>query len=725
MRTLIRSNADASCYHGSRALRAGFLTAVLAFAFAPILSAPVSAQTDAPRRLAMEDQLGSHGASGAFISSTDAPRRLEIEDQFAIKRVAGAQISPDGEWVAYTLTTTELEKERSTTQIWMVSTRGGDPIPLTMSGESASNPRWSPDGKYLSFTASRGENGRSQVWLLDRRGGEAQQLTEVEQGVGSYEWSPDGSRLALTIRDAEESAASGEGGAGARSRTREPWVMDRLQIKRDGTGYLTDTRKTHLYVFEVASKKLTQITSGPWDEGSPAWSPDGTRIAFVSNRTEDPDANSNSDVWVVAADNTDKGGTLVRITDYEGGDGSPAWSPDGKWIAYTTGINDPRYAAFETTHLALAPSEGRGPRRILTEALDRNVGSPQFTADGRGILVSVSDEGEGHVARVDVQTGAVTRLIDGEIMASGYSSSDGGTLATVVSSPHMPGEVFVRDGENLRQLTQVNDSLMASLELAEVRSIRYPSADGTIIEGWVYFPPGFQEGTRYPAMLRIHGGPNGMYGVGFHFEAQLFAANGYLAILTNPRGSSGYGREFGFALWQKWGIPDFEDVMAGVDYTIAQGWADGDRLGVGGWSYGGILTNYVITKTDRFKSADSGASMGLLVTNFGHDHYQLGNEREWGLPWESRELWEKLSPFNDIHRVTTPTIFLSGESDWNVPVLNSEQLYQALRRRGIETRLVVYPGQPHGLRIPSYNVHRYREYMAWHDRLLKREGDGG
>jgi dipeptidyl aminopeptidase/acylaminoacyl peptidase len=607
----------------------------------------------------------------------------------------------------------------------MVSTGEGDPIPLTMSGESASNPRWSPEGKYLSFTASRGENGRSQVWLLDRRGGEAQQLTEVEQGVGSYEWSPDGSRLALTIRDPEESAASGEGGAGARSRTREPWVIDRLQIKRDGTGYLTDTRKTHLYVFEVASKKLTQITSGPWDEGSPAWSPDGTRIAFVSNRTEDPDANSNSDVWVVAADNTDKGGTLVRITDYEGGDGSPAWSPDGKWIAYTTGINDPRYAAFETTHLAVAPSDGRGPRRILTEALDRNVGSPQFTADGRGILVSVSDEGEGHVARVDVQTGAVTRLIDGEIMASGYSVSDGGTLATVVSSHHMPGEVFVRDGEGLRRLTRVNDSLMASLELAEVRNIHYPSADGTIIEGWVYFPPGFQEGTRYPAMLRIHGGPNGMYGVGFSFEAQLFAANGYLAILTNPRGSSGYGREFGFALWQKWGIPDFDDVMGGVDYAITQGWADGDRLGVGGWSYGGILTNYVITKTDRFKSADSGASMGLLVANYGHDHYQLGNEREWGLPWESRELWEKLSPFNDIHRVTTPTIFLCGESDWNVPVLNSEQLYQALRRRGIETRLVVYPGQPHGLRIPSYNVHRYREYMEWHGTYLKGDGDGG
>jgi len=697
MRTITRNRAAAHRCKGLadllshvRPVAAG-LTLALLSAFPP--ASPVAAQTADSRPLA-------------------------IEDQFAIKRVAGAEISPDGEWVAYSVTTTDLEKETSKTQIWMVSARGGDPIPLTMSGESASNPRWSPDGKYLSFVASRGENARSQVWLLDRRGGEAQQLTEVEQGVGSYEWSPDASRLVLAIRDPEEEGASREA-EGARSRTRQPWVIDRLQIKRDGTGYLTDTRKTHLYVFDVTSKKLTQITSGRWDEGSPAWSPDGTRIAFSSNRTEDPDANSNSDVWVVAADNTDKGGTLVRITGYEGGDGSPAWSPDGKWIAYTTGINDPRYSAFETSHLAVAPSDGSGERRVLTEALDRNVGSPRFTADGQGILVSVSDEGNGHVARIDVQTGAVTRLIEGEISASGFSVSADGTLATVSSSHHMPGEVFVKEGEDLRQLTRVNDSLVAALELAEVRNIHYPSADGTTIEGWVYFPPGYQEGTRYPTLLRIHGGPNGMYGVGFNFEAQLLAAHGYLVLLTNPRGSSGYGREFGFALWQKWGIPDFEDVMAGVDHVIAQGWADGDRLGVGGWSYGGILTNYVITKTTRFKGAVSGASMGLFVANFGHDHYQLGNEREWGVPWENRDLWEKLSPFNDIHKVTTPTLFIGGESDWNVPILNSEQMYQALRRRGVDTRLVVYPGQPHGLRVPSYNVHRYREYLAWYDRHVK------
>jgi dipeptidyl aminopeptidase/acylaminoacyl peptidase len=644
---------------------------------------------------------------------------MEIEDQYRIRGVSGAQVSPDGEWVAYTVRTTNLEKDQSKSQVWMVSTHGGDPIPLTMSGESVSNPKWSPDGKYLSFTASRGDGAKTQVWGLDRRGGEAQALTAVQQGVGGYWWSPDGSKLLLTVQDPDTTEASGEGGSSPR--VREPWVIERLQTKRDGRGYLTDTRKTHLYVFDLNTKELTQITSGKWDEGSPAWSPDGSKIAFSSNRTEDPDANSNSDIWVVAANNTDKGGTLVRITDYEGGDGSPAWSPDGRWIAYTTGINDPRFGAFETRHLAIRASDGSGERRILTEALDRNVGSLRFTPDGRGILVTVADEGNGHVARVDVETGEVTRLIDGEIRAAGFSPGLDGLLATVISDYDTPGEVFVQRGSERTQLTHVNDSLMAALDLAEVENIHFNSADGTEIEGWVFFPPDFQEGRTYPTLLRIHGGPNGMYGVGFNNEAQILAAQGYLVVMTNPRGSSGYGREFGFALWQKWGIPDFEDVMAGVDHVIERGWADPDRLGVGGWSYGGILTNYVITKTDRFEGAISGASMGLLISNFGHDHYQLGNEREWGNPWESRHLWEDLSPFNDIGKVTTPTLFMGGESDWNVPILNSEQLYQALKRRGIDTRLVVYPGQPHGLRIPSYNVHRYREYITWYDRYVKGE----
>jgi Tol biopolymer transport system component len=361
----------------------------------------------------------------------DVPRPLTIEDQFAIKRVGSPQISPDGEWVAFTVSTTDLKKERTRTQIWMVDADGGDPFPVTMSSESISGPKWSPDGKCLSFLTSRGENAKTQVWVLDRRGGEAQQLTEIENGAGSYEWSPDASKLVMAIRDRDTTSAAGDTARGGRSRTRDPWVIDRLQFKRDGRGYLTDTLRTHLYVYDIASKKLTQITSGRWDEGSPAWSPDGTRIAFVSNRTEDPDANSNSDIWVVAADNTDKGATLLRITAYEGGDGSPTWSPDGEQIAYTTGTHTMEFNNHAVRHLAVTPSDGSGERRILTEALDRSVGSPEFTPDGENIVFSIQESGEGHVGQVNLASVEITRILDG----TGRSQRDPTTGALTGRSP--------------------------------------------------------------------------------------------------------------------------------------------------------------------------------------------------------------------------------------------------------------------------------------------------
>jgi len=650
--------------------------------------------------------------------SAQSPRTLEVDDLFAVRSVGDPQISPDGDWVAYTVGRTILEDEKSETRIWMIPAEGGAAIPMTAEGYSASRPRWSPDGKYLSFMASKDEE-KTQVWTLNRLGGEAQQLTDVKQGVSSYDWSPDGTRLILAIQDPEEEDER-EGEEKRETETREPWVIDRLQFKRDRTGYLTGNRHTHLYVFDVATKALTQITSGDYDESQAVWSPDGTRVAFVSNRTEDPDANFNSDIWIVAADNTDKGQTLLQVTTNPGSDTSPAWSPDGKWIAYVT-VTQPEIIWYATNHLALVSSSGGEPR-LLTVQVDRNFSGPRFSTDGRSIYARLEDSAENHPVRVNVGNGRVERLASGGLAVREFAMGPDRVMAALVGHLDRPDEIFMVERDGLRQLTHENGEWLAGLRLAEVKNVQFPSKDGTEIEGFIYLPPGYQEGLRYPTLLRIHGGPVSQFSHRFNFEAQLFAANGYVVVTVNPRGSSGYGQEFSKAIWADWGNKDYEDVMAGVDYAIEQGYADPDRLGVGGWSYGGILTNYVITKTQRFKGAITGASEVLYVANYGHDHYQRHWEAELGLPWENREAWERISPFNSVERIVTPTLIMGGERDWNVPILNSEQLYQALRRLGRGTQLVVYPGQPHGLRVPSYQKDRLERYLAWYDKYVKQVG---
>ncbi|MCP4594563.1 MAG: S9 family peptidase, partial [bacterium] len=595
------------------------------------------------------------------------PRPMKVDDYFRFRDVGDPQISPDGKWVAYTISTTDLETDSSETRVWMSPIDGGDAIPMTAGGKSAWRPRWSPDNRYLAFLSADGE-GKTQVRTLFRKGGDSQQLTDILQGVRTYEWSPGGARMVLVLKDPRPGDVEAKKSGKKKKKTKPPWVIDRRQFKADYVGYL-DRLRTHLYVFDVKSKTTTQITSGDYDDTDPVWSPDGKTIAFTSNRTAEPDGNYNTDIWVVAADNPDKGRTLIQVTSDPGPDTAPAWSPDGSMIVHRS-APDTAAMFYATRHLAVTPARG-GSSRILTRKLDRNIFSPRFSADGRWIFFVLEDSAESRLVRIPSKGGGHKVLIGGESSVYSYVKGPKDQIAALVSRPQLPAQVFLVKNGGLRQLTHTDAGLLADLRLGEVEHVRFPNKDGTTIGGFIVKPPGFDPGFRYPVVLRIHGGPQSQYDHSFSFLGQLFAAAGYVVAMPNPRGSTGYGQDFCKAIWRDSGRIAYEDVMAAVDYVIAKGYGDPDRLGVGGWSYGGGLTNYVITRTNRFKGAYTGAGTFINLSNYGHDQYQRWWEFEYGLPWENRELWAKLSPFSRVENITTPTLILCGEKDWNVPVINS------------------------------------------------------
>ena len=657
------------------------------------------------------------GFKAVVADERDPGSLLKVEHMFEMASVGDPRLSPEGDWVAYTVSRRNLEEEKSETRIWMVPAAGGEPLPLTAEGESSSQPRWSPDGKYISFLSSR-DKGKTQVWTLSRHGGEAVQLTEAIQSVQSHAWSPDGKRMLLVLQDpTPEELGKQEQGDDYQAKPR-PWVIDRQGFKTDYVGYL-DRRRTHIYVLDVETREVSQLTSGDYDDSQPAWSPDGGRVAFVSNRSEEPDLNFNSDIWVVSSAVPEEGfNPLEQVTTNPGDDQSPAWSPDGTAIAHTSTVH-PRQSYYATQHLAVSSADG-SDSRLLTEVLDRMIFQPAFAPDGESIWFLLEDSGEQNLARIPVGGGRIERIISGRDVVQGLHVGSDGAIAALISNPHMPAELFLQAGAQRRQLTFTNTELVKSLSLGEVVEVQFESADGTPIESFIIKPPGFVEGKKYPAILNIHGGPQSQYDFGFNFEGQLYAANGYLLIHPNPRGSTGYGQEFCLAIWQAWGEPDYDDVMAAVDHAIELGWADPDRLGVMGWSYGGMLTNHIITKTDRFEAAVTGASATLYVVNYGHDMYIRWWEQELGQPWvpEARALYEKLSPFNKVENVVTPTLIMGGEKDWNVPIINSEQLYLALRRLGVDTELVVYPDEYHGIAKPTLEKDVYDRHLAWFEKYV-------
>ncbi len=644
-------------------------------------------------------------------------RPLVADDYHAIGAVAEPRVSPGGDWIAYTVTREDSASDSSLTRLWMTPADGGDPVALTAADQSSWQPRWSPDGQRLAFLTARGE-APTQVWVLDRRGGEARALSNTPQSVDDFAWAPDSRRLVLVLRDLEPEHQAALDAGEAYTPRPKPWVIDRVHFKKDYQGYL-DRRRTHLYLFDPEAGAPVRLTGGDYDDSAPAWSPDGTRIAFVSKRVPAPDLSTNNDLFLVPATVPEDGvHEPRRLTSTPGGDSAPAWSPDGSRLVHTTSTH-PETIYYETPHLAVT-TVADGDTRLLTEAVDRWVYEPRFAADGESLLFLLEDEGEQHLARVPLAGGPPERLVRDQDVVRAFDPLPDGRVALTVTRHDMPAELFLYDGNGLEQRSTVNRDWRRELSMGELRSFDVTSPDGTRIQSFALLPPDFKAGEPRPAILYLHGGPQAQFDRGFDFQAQLLAAQGYVMIMPNPRGSTGRGYAFCLAIWRDWGGVDYDDVMAALDGAIARDWADPERLGVMGWSYGGMLTNHVITKTDRFDAAATGASATLYVANYGHDEYVLWWEQELGLPWEpeARARYERLSPFNRVDQVTTPTLVIGGEIDWNVPILNSEQLYLALKRLGVETQLLVYPGEYHGIDTPSLAVDLYGRYIDWFGRYL-------
>ena len=641
-------------------------------------------------------------------AQTSTKRPLKPSDVYRLLNLGDPQISSDGNWVAYTLSTIDSAKNKRNSDIWMISWDGKENIQLTHSPDGESQPRWSPDGKYLSFVSSRNGLTSSQIWLMDRRGGEAKQLTDLKKGeLNDYAWSPDSKKLALVLKSPADTS---------KSKTPKPIVIDRFHFKQDVEGYLTRA-STHLYLYDIASKKLDTLTKGSFDETTPKWSPDGTQIAFISNRTADPDRNENTDIWVIDAK---PNAQMKQITTWTGRDYSAEWSPDGKQIAYLRTTASENYIMYDQSILCVISKDGGEPK-LLTKSLDRPVGTPRWAKDGASIMALVTDDRTKYVAQINVSDGKLTKVIAGNRTFNTLERHTSGSFLATMSDSQTPTEIYVLENGNVRRLTKHQDDFLAPLNLATAEGFTSKSKDGALVSNILYRPSNAVKGEKLPTIFFIHGGPVAQDEFNFDMSRQMLAAAGYNVVAVNYRGSNGRGLDFCKIISADWGNKEVLDILGATDYVVQNGIADPEKLGIGGWSYGGILTNYTIATDTRFKAASSGAGVAMVSSLYGVDQYILQYEHELGSPWKNFDKYIALSyPFLKADRIKTPTQFMVGESDFNVPSVGSEQMYQAFKSLGIPTELIIYPGQFHGITNPSFQKDRFERYIAWFNKYLKK-----
>ena len=645
-----------------------------------------------------------------------AKRPLKLDDFYLMDSVSDPQLSPDGQWIAYIVTTSDRASDTMQSAVWMVSWDGQQQLRLTQPSDSISSPRWSPDGRYLAYLGKPGADGHTQVMALDRRGGEPHALTQASDDVSDYAWSPDGKRLVLMIDTDSDAPKDPEAAKKPR-----PIVIDDLFFKEDVTGYIGRGQKQQLFLFDIKGSKLERLSNDARaNDFAPAWSPDGRQVAFARTRERGEDRDGMMDIDVIEARAGAEARTLARV--YAPNFQRVAFSPDGKLVAFLQGL-EPRCYIYLHDELAVVPAAGGTPR-ALTGKLDRWIYDYDFSADGQSVYMVVEDDRVQYPARLTLTDLAVEKLVQRPLVVNAESRS-GERMALVAADDATAAEVYAFENGTLRRLTHHGDRLLDEIKLGAAEEFDFKSRDGAEIHGMLVKPPDYVAGRRYPTILWIHGGPDlqDTHSIdfdGYQMLRHLLAANGYVVIGVNYRGSSGRGFDFARAIYADWGHKEVEDLLAAADAAVARGFADPDRLGIGGWSYGGMLTDYTIASDTRFKAAMAGAGTGNVLALYGVDQYVLWYNAEIGPPWRDVAPWLKVSyPLFHADRIKTPTLFMGGDADFNVPIAGGEQMYVALRTLGVPTELVVYPGQHHEIAVPSLYKDRWVRTIAWFDRYLK------
>jgi dipeptidyl aminopeptidase/acylaminoacyl peptidase len=643
----------------------------------------------------------------SIIAQTKRP--ISPADVYRYQQIGDPQPSPDGKWVAYVLASIDTAKDRRSTNIWMTSWDGKEHVQLTSAPESESSPRFSPDGKYLSFISKRSDDEKqSQLYLLDRRGGEARRLSNVKGEIEDYEWSADGQRIVIAMKQPDESDT-------AKSKVRKPYVIDRYHFKQDYQGYL-DNRTTHLYLFTVSTKKLDTLTTGLFNENHPSFSPDGKLIAFSSNRSSEPDKNDNTEIYVMESK---AGESMQQLTHWPGSDDNPVWSPDGQYVAYQQSTSDQAFTMYGEPTIAIISKNGGTPM-YPGKSMDRPLRNVRWSKDGKSLAALMEDDRECQVVTTQPASASVQKITSGQKSYSSLEMVNASSWVGIMSTPQMPPELYAIENGKERRLTFIQDSFLAPIQLAVVSPFSSKSKDGATISGIMYMPSDSVSTKKMPLILYIHGGPVGQDEFEFDMTRQIYAQAGFLVAGVNYRGSSGRGVEFTKSIYGDWGQKEVMDIVGAADYLVQKGLADENRMGIAGWSYGGISTNYTIATDQRFKAAVSGAGSSLQLSMYGVDQYITQYETELGAPWKNQEKWISLSyPFFHADRIKTPTLFMASQNDFNVPSVGAEQMYQALRSLGVPTGLVIYPNQNHGISVPSYIKDRHERHIAWFKKYLK------